>query len=119
MPENQSPDGVTRCFLVAVAVLGFLYVGLDLTPSSYSRILELLKVSDRNPVAGSWRDVRTDEYEVSTPYFQAAVRNGFQRINQTSFYREDMRNYYALPLADWSLAFKPQLWAFFIMPPDC
>ena len=61
--------------------------------------------------------MRTDEWSIETPFFQACVRNGFQRINETSLYREDLRNFYALPLADWSLVFKPQLWAFFVGPP--
>ena len=52
-----------------------------------------------------------------TPLIQASVRNGFTRINETSFYREDLRNALALPLKDWSLPFKPQLWAYFAISP--
>jgi hypothetical protein len=48
---------------------------------------------------------------------QAAVRNHFQRVNETSFYREDLRVFYAMPIADWSLVFKPQVWAFWLAPP--
>jgi hypothetical protein len=58
-----------------------------------------------------------DEWAVWTPYFQAAVRNRLERFNHTSFYGEDLRNMNALPLRDWGIAFKPQLWAFFVLPP--
>ena len=40
-------------------------------------------------------------------------------MNETSFYREDLRScgvLMGLPLKDWSLAFKPQLWAFLFAP---
>jgi hypothetical protein len=132
MPENQlSPDSaplpparanagrdlVTRWFLAAVALGGLIYVCFGWTPSSYGWVLEQIQAPEAGPIAGSARGIRSDEWAVSTPYFQAAVRNRFQRVNQTSFYLEDLRNFYALPLADWSLVFKPQLWAFFLLPP--
>ena len=132
MPENQPlpesiespphgsktrPDLVTRWFLAAVLLAGVTYVCFAWTPSSYGLVLEQLQIPNAGPTAGSARVIRSDEWAVATPYFQAAVRNRFQRVNQTSFYGEDLRNFYALPLADWSVIFKPQLWAFFVLPP--
>ena len=114
---SNQPDRITRWFLAAVALCGLIYVGFGLTPSSYGSVFELLDAQGAGPVAGTSRAIRSDEWAIETPYFQAAVRNRFQRVNETSFYREDLRNFYALPLADWSLAFKPQMWAFFVLPP--
>jgi hypothetical protein len=131
MPENQpspnsipspagsktGPDLVTRWFLSAVLLAGFIYVCFGWTPSSYGSLLDQLQAPQAGPVAGSPRGIRSDEWAVATPYFQAAVRNRFRRVNDSSFYHEDLRNFYALPLADWSLVFKPELWAFFVFPP--
>ncbi len=109
---------ITRWFLAAVVLVGVIYVCFDLTPSSYGVFLNSIQAMDAGPVIGSSRLIRSDEWSVATPLFQAAVRNKFQRINETSFYREDLRNFVALPLKDWSLIFKPQFWAFFVLPPD-
>ena len=99
-------------------MLGTLvYVCFGLTPSSYGLVLDIIGAHEAGPALGSGRPIRTDEWSVLTPYFQAAVRNKFQRFNEYSFYHEDLRNFYPLPLEDWSLAFKPQLWAFFLLPP--
>ncbi len=130
MSENQSlidsteslvagaePDRVTRWFLLTVALAGLVYVCFGLTPSSYGVTLEQLHAPEGGPVAGTSRFIRMDEWGLATPYFQATVRNRFQRVNETSLYREDLRNFLALPLKDWSLPFKPQLWAFFLFPP--
>lgn len=103
--------------MLAVLAGALVYAALGWSPSSYGVVLEKLQASDAGPVAGAPRDIRGDEWSVITPYFQAAVRNRFQRFNATSFYGEDMRNFYALPLKDWGLAFKPQFWAFFVLPP--
>ena len=93
------------------------YAGLEWTPSSYGVFLQAMQAPDFGPILGTSRQIRSDEWSVNTPLVQAAVRNKFQRINETSFYREDLRNFVPLPLKDWSLIFKPQLWAFFLLPP--
>lgn len=110
-------DRVTFWFLSVVALCGIIYASCGWTPSSYGLAFQFLGAQGAGPVAGSSQSIRSDEWAIETPYFQAAVRNRFRRYNETSFYDEDLRNYYALPLADWSLIFKPQLWAFFVLPP--
>src|SRR5205807_5871118 len=57
------------------------------------------------------------EWAFWTPFVQIAVNNEFERINETSPYQEDLRNFNALPLKDWGIVFKPQFWAFFVLPP--
>ncbi len=105
-------------FELIVTVLLVVYFALDLTPSSYAIVLRGLGVSDTGLLFGQPSFLRSDEFAVWTPYTQAAVRNAFERINETSPYREDLRNFNALPLWDWGLLFKPQFWGFFLLPPD-
>jgi hypothetical protein len=119
MPDKPpiSERRITLWFLAAVAVAAVVSVGFELTPSSYGVFLNAVQAPDSGPWLGTSRAIRGDEWSVNTPLFQSAVRNRFQRVNETSFYREDLRNFVALPLKDWSLIFKPQLWAFFLLPP--
>ncbi len=104
----NSMDRVTGWFIAAVLLAGLVYVSLQLTPSSYAVVLKQIDApADAGPLMGEERAVRSDEWAGVTPMFQASVRARFQRINETSVYREDLRNFYALPLRDWGLAFKP------------
>ncbi len=106
-----------QAFTLGVLLLGAVYTALLWTPSSYAILLERLAVEDTGLVWGEPRRIRQDEWQRWTPFFQAAVNNGFRRINQTSLYREDLRNVEGLPLADWGLAFKPYFWPFFLTDP--
>ena len=110
-------DRVTLWFVIAVVLVGVVYAGFELTPSSYGVFLETVGGADSGPVVGVARGIRSDEWSIWTPLFQIAVRNHFERINETSIYHEDLRNFIALPLKDWSLLFKPQMWAFFVTSP--
>jgi hypothetical protein len=53
-----------------------------------------------------------------TPLFQAAVNNHLHQKNLTSFYGESLLSIFGLPLLNWGLIFKPQLWAFLVLPPS-
>jgi hypothetical protein len=103
-------------FESAVIALALVYVALRLSPSSYALALELLG-EPTTPLAGEPRGIRTDEWSVMTPLFQAAVNNDFREVNETSFYDETLRSFVGLPLLNWGLPFKPQVWAFFVLPP--
>ena len=94
-----------------------LYVGLDLTPSHYAIGLRRLGV-DASPLLGIAHPVRSDEWGVLTPLFQIAVHGHFATTDMISPYHETLKGFLALPIADWSLIFKPQLWAFWVLPPD-
>jgi len=119
MPDDITTKfRITPWFLGAVLLLGILYGCFELTPSSYGVFLDALQAPDAGPVFGIGRAIRADEWSENTPLIQAAVRNRFRRVNETSFYKEDLRGFVALPLKDWSLPFKPQLWAFFLLPPS-
>ena len=112
--ERPKRNLVTWVFFGTLALAGFIYVCLGLTPSSYGVVLAQLGAPEEGPILGTPRPIRSDEWAVITPLFQAAVRNGFREVNETSFYREDLRSVFPLPLKNWSLFFRPQLWAFFL-----
>ncbi len=97
-------------------VLAVVYVVLHLSPSSYALALGQLGENE-TPLLGSPRGIRTDEWSVMTPLFEAAVNNDFHEVNATSFYGENLRSFIGLPLLNWGLAFKPLVWPFFVVPP--
>lgn len=97
-------------------VLALVYVALHLSPSSYALALNLLG-DEASPVVGSPRVIRTDEWSVMTPLFEAAVSNDFRETNETSFYRETLRSFIGLPILNWGLVFKPVVWPFFVVSP--
>ena len=110
-------DRIAQAVLAGSICLVLVWTAFALTPSSYGGFLASIGAQETGILAGQPRLVRMDEWSVLTPYFQAAVRNRFERFNRTSLYGEDLRNINALPLRDWGLIFKPQLWAFFVLPP--
>jgi len=102
--------------LLAAAVLvimGMVYLGKTWSPSSYGHVLvNLLGYADSGPDVGGVQPIRSDEYAVVTPLTQATINNGFERINRTSLYGEDLRINYGLPIKDWGLIFKPTMWLY-------
>lgn len=105
-----------RIFYLALVAWGIFYCSQALTPSSYGITLARIHAQPSTWM-GSPKDIRGDEFAMITPLFQVAVRNDFKRINTTSPYHEDLRNYVFLPLRDWALIAKPAVWAFHLLPP--
>jgi hypothetical protein len=103
-------------FESAVFVVALGYVALHLSPSSYALALNLLG-DDASPLLGSPRAIRTDEWSVMTPLFEATVANDFRETNETSFYGETLRSFIGLPIVNWGLVFKPVVWPFFVVSP--
>lgn len=113
---NTSRSGI---HLIVLALITFFifYVSFGLTPSHYSEGLRFLGI-DSPPLFGEARSVRSDEWLALTPMFQSAVLGNFSTFNQFSPYNESFKSFWALPIFDWSLIFKPQLWSFWLVPPD-
>ena len=103
-------------FEFAVVLVAVLYVSLRLSGSSYALALQLLG-DNTSPAFGTARAIRTDEWSVMTPLFQAAVNNDFHETNATSFYDETFRSFIGLPLLNWGLVFKPLVVPFFLVSP--
>ena len=110
-------DLIASLYLGFVLLCGTVYTFFGLTPSSYGVILNLIGVPEDGPIFGTARSIRSDEFAGDTAFLQIAIRNGFKVVNETSFYREDLRASAPLPLKDWSLVFKPQQWAFLAVSP--
>jgi hypothetical protein len=106
-----------RWLLIFLGLIAVSYASLCLTPSHYSLGLKLLGMPS-SPWLGTAKPIRSDEWIALTPLFQIAVRGHFSTIDQISPYHETLRGFWALPILDWSLIFKPQLWAFWILPPS-
>ena len=108
--------GAWRLGVLAWALAGVVYVGQAWTPSHYSIVFALLGL-EHGPTLGLAQPIRSDEATVVTPYFQIAVRSGFGPRDEISPYREPLKSFWALPIADWGLVFKPQMWGFWLLPP--
>lgn len=102
---------------VVLVVMGSVYIGKTWSPSSYGLVLVNLGYVDSGPSWGKARPIRSDEYAVVTPLTQATINNGFERVNHTSLYGEDLRINYGLPIRDWGLIFKPTLWLYGLANP--
>src|SRR5258706_11390096 len=89
-----------------------IYIGNTWSPSSYAYALRQFEAADDGLVLGRNRLIRSDEWAALTPLTQATVNNGLQRFNHTSYYQEDLRSLYALPVLDWGLLFRPTLWLY-------
>ena len=98
---------------IFVLVVGVAYIANTWSPSSYGEALvSILGESQSGPDLGRPRPIRSDEWWVVTPLTQATINNGFERINRTSLYGEDLRINYGLPIHDWGIAFKPTMWLY-------
>ncbi|WP_147269668.1 DUF7657 domain-containing protein [Rhodanobacter denitrificans] len=102
----------------AFALVFFVYVSNAWTPSSYAVVLHSIGITNGDPILGTARPIRSDEYSVQTPHFQMAVLSGLKNVEQISPYRESMKNFMAFPTKDWSVIFKPQLWGFLLLRAD-
>ena len=105
-------------FVVLSLLVGVFYIGKTWSPSSYAVVLKnIFQSRTTGLVAGKPRCIRSDEFAVITPLTQATVNNGFHRYNETSFYGEDLRMVYSLPVLDWGILFKPTMWLYAFVNP--
>lgn len=109
-----------RYLWIAVFFFCSFFIANSLTLSNYGEILGFLGVEKSAPLIGHPKLLPGLDLEVHiyTPQFQILVNNDFQRINHTSPFAEDLKSLYSLPILDWALVFKPNMWAFFIVPPE-
>jgi len=104
--------------LMAVLVVGgLIYVTFAWSPSSYGRAFELFGLHHFDLVMGRSRPIRSDEWAVITPLTQATVNNHLGRFNLTSPYGEDLRSVYSMPIFDWGMVFKPDMWLYLVLNP--
>jgi len=116
---GSTPSRARRGWLLAlgaILLIAVCYVALALSPSHYQIGLSKLGV-DVQPLWGVARPIRSDDWMVFTPLTQLAVRGGFSSHDQVSPYGQSLKIFMPLPIADWSLMFKPQLWCYWVLPP--
>ncbi len=65
---------------------------------------------------GSPRSIRSDEWIVHTPFVISQVENGFPRFGDVGVGSHDMSILSDTPVLDWTSAFHPNLWGYFILP---
>jgi hypothetical protein len=118
-PQAHAPRQRPWVALGALALLLYVIVAAAaaLTPSHYAQGARLLGLHEVEPLAGDARPVRSDDWGVTTPYFQIAVRSGLGARDAISPYGEPLKAFFALPSRDWSMAFKPDLWGFLVLDP--
>ncbi|MFU9138979.1 hypothetical protein, partial [Erwinia tasmaniensis] len=106
-----------KFFLITFFIVGVFYVCNCWSPSSYGVFLKQFDPYNTGLIWGTPRDIRSDEWGVVTPLIQATVNNKYERYNKTSFYDEDLRINYALPIHDWGLIFKPTMLGYTFLTP--
>ena len=94
-----------------------VYVASAWTPTHYGAAAALLGLDHAGPIFGQAREIRSDDWALTTPYFQIAVANGLGPVDLTSPFRQSLTTFFALPSRDWSMAFKPDLWGFLLLDP--
>jgi hypothetical protein len=108
---------IERLFYFSLVLIGLVYVFNSWSPSSYGVFLQNIEPNHTGIILGKPRAIRSDEWAVVTPLTQATVNNHFERYNQTSFYNEDLRINYGLPIFDWGMFFKPTMWGYLFLSP--
>lgn len=111
-------DERMQALILFVGLLGIVALAVShaLVPSHYGVALANLGV-DPQTLFGTARGIRADEWAALTPLFQTAVLGEFAPTNTISPYGEPLLGFWAVPILDWSLVFKPQLWGFWVLPP--
>ena len=115
--ERVKPQTTNLLWASALVLLGIVYVSQAWTPSSYAYVISYFDLPEMGLIAGEARPGRADEWGIATPLTQATVNNGFRRFNTTSFYQEDLRSVFSMPIRDWGLIFKPGMWLYGIANP--
>lgn len=107
-----------HAFFIFVCFFIILFLSNAIVLSNYGAILEFLAVPDSKPIFGTAKLLPGLDLEayLYTPEFQILVNNEFERFNKTSLFNEDLRSLYSLPILDWAIIFKPNLWGFFVLP---
>lgn len=109
-------DGAAWVIFAALAI-GVVYVANAWTPTHYGAAAALLGIEHAGPVFGEARGTRSDDWALTTPFFQIAVANRLGPIDLHSPFHQSLTTFFALPSRDWSMAFKPDLWGFLALDP--
>lgn len=117
-------DGLPRyrvllSFPALLLVLGIVLIGLGINGTS-SGVMHGRVYDGRDPqlIAGTPEPIRSDEWYVGTSWSIAQVQQGLPERNHTMPGGMDAALPHDLPRADWSVAFRPQLWGYLFLDVD-
>src|SRR2546428_9953599 len=106
-------------FPVVLTFVLILLTTLGINGSSigvYNTYFNGNNAKDPAHIRGNSRSLRSDEWIVQTQMSIAQSNNTFERHNPNIGNGQDMSIIIDAPYKEWSEAFKPHNWAFFILP---
>lgn len=121
---EPSPSGLPNARVVLVplvVLLGVLivFVGLGITGSSSGYLNQFVSSSpDERLLAGQPQGIRSDEWFVQTTWTVSQEEQGLPVRNESFPGGMDATVQHDLPALDWSLALRPHLWGFLVLPLD-
>ena len=107
-----------KWFPLGLLILFVLLVAFRITGSSVGIFWYIFNggsTRDESLIFGQPRGIRTDEFLVSTQWMAAQSQVGFPEENPLLGSGQNMV-LTTVPVANWTAIFKPQNWAFFILP---
>jgi len=108
-------------FPLILTLLLILMAGLKISGSSigiYHGFFYGEGAKDENLLLNHPQGIRSDEWLVNTQMTLAQANNNFAEVNKNIGDGEDMSMIVDVPYKDWSVIFRPQDLAFFVMPFD-
>lgn len=107
-------------FPAIIVTLFIIAVAFGINGSSVGMYQKLINPSstDLNLVFGTPRDIRSDEWWVGTPLLKAQAQNGFPSSNPNVGDGQNIDVLSDVPAYNWSQIFRPQNWAFYVLPFD-
>lgn len=103
-------------FPVILLFILIIFTLLKISGSSIGVYDNIFNPNDKNTnLLNKSRQIRSDEWLVNTQLTISQANTGFKHINSSYGNGEDMTVIADVPAKDWSLAFKPQNWSFFIL----
>jgi hypothetical protein len=121
---QPAEDGLPRArvliaFPAAVLLVLIVLVGLGISGSSSGIAHGWFETgSDPALIAFKPQAIRSDEWNVQTPYTVSQVQEGLPAKNTALPGGVDMSMLFEVPYKDWSAAFRPHTFGFFVLPFD-
>jgi hypothetical protein len=114
------PSGrVLASFPVLLLVIGALLIGIGINGTSSGEYFDDVSAgADPNLLLGDPQRTRADEWNVQTVWAIAQIEQGLPAVNETFPGGMDTTLPQDLPRVDWTVAFRPHLWGFMLLPVD-
>lgn len=127
MSDKNSPERLSRLkrlllsyrgwiFPAVLTALLVVFTALSISGSSIGVYDSLLGETNHNLIGGTPRPIRSDEWLVNTPLTLSQKTNGYKVVNPAMGRGSDTSIVVDVPYKEWSILFKPQNLAFFVLP---